>query len=455
MALETGLVESFGFAEASGNGVGLVASTVMTHNSVTYGQGSLSGVGYDGLVDYSTVAHASDPISNYNAPWSKRFNFEILSQVSAGDDWVFTKWNNVAGQNYFALVTNGTTNNIKLHTAGGGALSLGANTAGVHDVLITSDGSGNLKAYLAGALIGTAVDGGDAMTGSALTRIATRGSLQYANITGNELNSWNRELTLAEATELYNGGDYKFYNGYVFGPLTLATGLVGTVSFETTTSMVDDISADALTSAGVATITDPKGGDGLLYDGVSDYTHYTTWNSDPFSADLSLDWTLTCLFVKTGDNTGYIFNASGTGNNDKFYLFMTAGKLQATLLAGSALATAGTMDDGINMVAISSDGEVYLNGVSVLSLTAGASTGVGDGYTGRFAWGALSSTFAQKLDAEIYQTLMYDRILTPAELVALWGGGSPLVRDSEGNFASLSTSTGAIAKAIKLALGII
>ena len=451
MALTTNIQESWPFTETSGNGTGLRNSTLLTHSGVPYEQGVLLGVKYNGLTDKSTVVHASDPVSNYNAAWSTRIVFEFHSQMSAGDDWIYSKWNNIAGQNYFALLANGTSNEFRLHSAGGAALSLGTNTTGVlHDIVITGDGLGTLKAYRDGKLIGTAADGGDAMTGSADIRIATRSSSQFANITVNHINTWSDEKTASDVIDLSNGRSFLFDNGtaFVAPNLPLNYLLDDVVSFnESSGNSVGDISTDVVTVTGAdQSITNPAFGNGIEFDGVADLAFFATAASGPLNGNFAQPFTVVELINQITDDVGNITHANGAGADDKFYFqSQGSGDVIAGRVRGQDSAATGSLSNGLHMQVLTSDGlasgdaNFYNDGVLISNFTAGATTADGTGNAGRVTFGRKSANASLFWNGQMGQVLFYTREISLDEVIELWNDGDPLIRDPvTGLFAPLS-----------------
>ena len=134
----------------------------------------------------------------------------------------YNSGNGIGNGWFITLRSNALVFEIYTNSGSSSALSSGniINTSTWYNVIITRKGATGSKVYINGSLISSNSSTLDVTYNTSSLQIpCSIGAWKYASVSvGNytngkidELNIWNKELTAADVTALYNGGTGKFY----------------------------------------------------------------------------------------------------------------------------------------------------------------------------------------------------------------------------------------------------
>ena len=220
MALEDNLLEVVNFSAMSGNGTSLVVGATVNHTSIVAARyfrnvpNADQSIYYDGVLDYSFITEGNIPTITTGTALSGRWVGYFDTQLGTGS---FFEWENITSSEQM-LSLSFFPGDDKIHGNGWIGTSASSNLTtwegNYVDLLVTTSGSGGTtKLYINGALqttTGTAGASPTATTGE-LSMMRNRAGVNYMRGEAAEVSLWNRELSQAEVTELYNSGRYKTY----------------------------------------------------------------------------------------------------------------------------------------------------------------------------------------------------------------------------------------------------
>lgn len=389
-------------------------------NGATYSTGKIgSAFSLDGINDYVNIP---------------TFGASFSSPSSAHS---YSAWVNTIGNGYNILIQNGNTGmgtmmgfqNSRLNMwYRGGNVSVQStatisNNVWVH-IASTYDGSGTIKLYINGALDSTFtgktwIDGG----GACATNI---GSYQRFNVgldptlffNGkiDEVGVWNRALTEAEVTELYNGGAGKQY--VAPAPTSIiTTGLVmnldagNTLSYAGTGTTWTDLSGNANNGTLVNGVgySSTNGGT-MVFDGINDMVsvaHSPNLNSTKitvsmwikFGSSLSTD---KVLFSKgsEGSRTYWFYESNGV----YFAYGGFTGRIPAEILVNQWCNIVGVQTSTASLIYL--NGVLYSSGAGAASITTTQGIGIN----------SYSSNIYHASAKNIPQVAIYNRDLSASEV---------------------------------------
>ena len=231
MPLTTNLVSYWKLDESSGNAADSVGGNTLTNNgTVTYSAGKINNAAdFDGSTDYlSKTDNAALSITNNLSiscwinqgagritndiivakSMAANLGYELRIRNSAGADWAPTTYISQTGDN----VTED-----QWYTATGYI-----NSTGTWYHIVTTYASGTCLIYVNASSIGLTNSGGTTSifdNTTAFTVGARADPLEYFHGSIDEVGIWNRVLSAAEVTTLYNGGAG---NQYPFGEAAAA-----------------------------------------------------------------------------------------------------------------------------------------------------------------------------------------------------------------------------------------
>lgn len=229
--------------------------------------------------------------------------------------------------------------------------------------------------------------------------------------------------------------------GFTHDPTgTLASGLVNYWPMDASGgSVAPSVGSGTFTSSSTSTVAGKLAGGRQLTGGVGSYLILNPWNSAPSSA------VTISLWMKSSDtaNAGSLFSYAKVGDND---LLLYNTQDLALYVTGAATASGVSLSDGLwhHVVATwrSSDGEgrFYIDGQLTLTTTLAIGASLGNG--GSLVLGqdqdSLGGGFtsAQSYIGVLDELAVWSRVLSDAEIDALWDGG-------QGSFYRLTDSFGA------------
>lgn len=199
--LNVGLVSYYPMDESSGGVLDVAGGNHGTNNGATAGVTGKIGTGYsfDGSNDYIRTDGNTGISGNSARSINLWWNYSSAGGT-AGRDWVSLGAEDT--YSYYNEAAGGTHNEMQVGTT---SLSYGSRPTGYHMYSVTYNGS-NMTIYLDGVYVASTTRGAISTTNSYFWIGGYQPTGHYSKGYIDEVGLWNRSLTQAEVTQLYNGG---------------------------------------------------------------------------------------------------------------------------------------------------------------------------------------------------------------------------------------------------------
>ncbi len=294
-----------------------------------------------------------------------------------------------------------------------------------HHYLFTFNGS-TKTLYLDGVSVHSAAASAQSSNSNVLTVGSRSGSYGF-NGSLDEVRIYNRALSAAEVTALYNSGSAKINSTTAGRGIT--SGLVGHWTFDgqylsstTATDSSGNSNSGTLTNGPVPTLG--KLGQALSFDGTNDYVDVGAPSTLAVTSGFSAS-----AWVKSSNLNGRRGVVSKVATGSDYIMIETNGatfRVAAGNLSGtSTILSSGTIDTNWHHVVFNYDGttsSLYVDGVFVTSAIVNLSP-YGWNTGGVWLLGGHESGFASYYNGSLDDIRIYNRALSAAEVATLYNMG--------------------------------
>jgi hypothetical protein len=453
---------------------GLGSSADMTVTGATYATGKLgNAISFDGTNDYTTIGSSTSQFNfmhNTTHEWTVSFWFKSSDMSSMG--MIFTTMKDTSSQYYGVAIRRNNSSTMAVNFGAGTNQNrlqdtkAGFSTDGNwHHIVITakaSDSTNSLEYWQDGVSLGTTSNSGKVFSdtdASFAPYIGQANSDQYLDGALDELSIWNRRLSDSEIATLYNSGTGLAVDSANLRKATWTregaldkTGLKAYWRFnEASGNIINQASSigstDSISSVDLTpyqsthNVSKSPMNYSLQFDGTNDYakagTSTSAWN---FMHSTTAKWTVCFWADMTGNSSGTIMGDAATNNtNNGIQMICTNvnGTFRARVTDGGGVVTQLITSSGFvpqdNTMhfykitydqSLSSDNMKMSvdNGTNVTQTkTANAPTD-GNSQTELYIGSSDATNFF--LAGEVAEMSIWSRVLTDAEVTAIYNSGS-------------------------------
>ena len=381
-------------------------------NGATYSTGKIgSAFSFDGINDYMSTDTNSIINSYFPHSYSCWVNPSSTSgtKILVGNSTSMLGFRGGNNLTFFQYYVNAEKNS---------GVSISANTWSMVTVTYkgAAFGSNNVLFYVNGSLVHTGSLGMPSGGGKIFVGSNSAGSGGFYGGLIDEVGVWNRTLTAAEVTELYNAGAGKQYVAPVEASI-VSSGLImnldarNALSYSGTGTTWTDLSGNGNNGTLInGTSYSSANGGTLVFDGINDYVSATSINR----TSLGSTFTLSIWYNKETTSTGGIFEITPGNNSGSPILILqqNSASLSWLLLDGWRMTVPVSINTWYNVVLTYSSNQykTYINGVLSGSFSGGLSS-----INGSLIIGSGYPTFSKEKVSAFH---VYNRALTQAEITA-------------------------------------
>jgi len=441
------------------------------------------GLKFDGVDDCGVIGNQASLINLTNtlsvSAWIKT-KVSALQRPIAGDSYPNSEGATFGytledyGSNYYRFVVENSTN-----PTSGGIVSVQSTAGSVPlnkwtHIVGTYDGSGNLRMYINGTLNNSTASSTISTINASNKRFIIgssdnttgTGCLNFYNGSIDDVRVYNRALSAAEVTALYNLNQSK-YNVSVVGPSTgsgqLAKGLVGYWTFDSKNLRTNVADSSGLGNTGylqgftstTSALVAGKIGQAIKFDGVNDWTKVN--DAVGLSMGENSGYTVTGWFKRSTSKAQTLVSKYAS-NNYEYNIMLdpnNAMLVRAWTDAGVIVSGGGPLYWNSNaaipnpsnwhqFIVIKNNNVLSIGLDGVMNGSVGLTDTPGSG-TAAIAIGQMGTGVSQNFSGSVDDVRIYNRALSASEVTALYN-----LNQSKYNVsvASPSTGSGQLAKGL-------